>query len=123
MSETTPTPLDSPVETWALEFPGRLSRVAVDALLAQLADLMPGKRVIVVQEGAHFRALEPLDATVADLEASLPTDWIYRLEGGLDHYHAVAYLRFDTGRCEGVGPTLAAAVRALTAKLQEAGHV
>lgn len=114
-----PVVMDPTVETWALEFPGALTMQALEAIRAQLAEGMPGKRVVIVQGGAHFRALEPLDAAVTELEAALPEGWVYKLEGGLDHYHAAAYLRSKGPRVDCIGSTLTMAVRALTAQIKE----
>lgn len=122
MSGPTPRPLDPTVETWALEFPGALTRQAIEAIQRQLEEAMPGKRVLVVQECGHFRALESLDAAWAEAEAaSRSAGGTVRLDGGLNHY-SVMFYRVGEDPQNFRAPTPVAALRAMTAKLREASH-
>jgi uncharacterized protein GlcG (DUF336 family) len=112
-------------ETWALEFPGVLSAEAVQRIRHQLADIMPGKRVVVVQEGAHFRALEPLDAAWAEAVVAAkekgytltlsarPDGWLEATATSADGKHEITDAEYVAGPV--------AALHALAAKLRGEG--
>lgn len=120
-----PQPMDPTVETWALEFPGRLSREARAEILAQLMAAIPHKHVVVVEEGAHFRALEPLAGACAEAEAIASEKGLYlSLKSSPDRatYTAQAWSKATAAYPEAVGgytgPTPADALHGLAAGLR-----
>lgn len=126
MTTTTLEPrlLDPTVETWALEYPGRLSEGAIAEIYHQLEGALPGKRVVVVQEGGRFRPLASLDAAWAEAEAALSAraDW-WRIRSLTET--AFAPMRWEVVATDGNrivkadGHDPAAALRALAAALRE----
>jgi len=123
MSE--PRLLDPTAETWALELPGHVTRDAAAELLAQLKEALPGKRVVIVKDGARFRPLESLDAAWAEAESALPEGWaIDRLTRVWDAVSPVNHWRAWANRGDGSmlsawGQSPTAALLALAAQLRD----
>lgn len=127
MNLPNPIPLDANVEDWALECPAHFTRSDLEEIQERMAEALPGKRVVVLAAGMHLVPIASLDAAWAEAEAALPKTWapldvaigptitpgVWR--AALNDYPE----RTEEMDWVCVGPTPAAALRALAAKLRE----
>lgn len=114
-------------EVTAYDDERRIMAIGPDEATAQrryalaLAQRLAADPAIARATGGRIYAGPPdsIDEAWAAAEAALPEGWILRLEGGLDHAYASAFVRASE-TVFARASTPAAALRALAAKLREA---
>lgn len=119
-------PAQAVMRTRTIQTPDSLDAAAVlSDVRALAAEVGFGEPPRLVQVTGNWYRIDSLDAAWAEAEAALPEGWSFRLEHEApEHFWAQASTnwRFDDPdetlpACE--GPTPAAALRALAAKLRE----